>query len=236
MGSLLPLENRFIVSEGLKAANIKNGFFKALLEKQAYSITGKMNSSWNEIVAATNATSIAFYIVPLINALVRVGTMAEKELLLRAFTDGNALVPSGKRGEKGTMTTAAIEAVRVCGNARTKQNKIRDTAVERLEYKIFKYDLLENEVLFIELDDEDSFPAELNGLIANQLCSKYKKPTIVARRDDFGEIKGSARAPGQTELTDFRQFLADSNLFTFAQGQEMALNTFSAISGVALCG
>ena len=38
MGSMLELENRYIVCEGLK--NINNKLFLALMDKQAYSITG----------------------------------------------------------------------------------------------------------------------------------------------------------------------------------------------------
>ena len=42
-------------------------------------------------------------------------------------------------------------------------------AVARLEQKIFKHDLLENQILFIRLEEDDKFPSELNGLIAMQL-------------------------------------------------------------------
>lgn len=75
MGSMLSLENRYIVYTGLDINHIKNDFFKCLLNKQAYSITGKQSASWQEIVNKLNPICIAFYIVPLINALIRVGTM-----------------------------------------------------------------------------------------------------------------------------------------------------------------
>ena len=87
----------------------------------------------------------------------------EKERLFMAFIDGTTMVPCNKRGAKGTMEQVAIESARECTNARTKQNKIKDEAVARLEQKIFKHDLLENKILFIRLDDEDNFPPELNG-------------------------------------------------------------------------
>ena len=82
MGSMLELENRYIVETGFSEQHIKNDFFKCLLNKQGYSITGKMSPSWSDIVAKTNAISVAFYIVPLVNAMIRVGTMPEKERLL----------------------------------------------------------------------------------------------------------------------------------------------------------
>lgn len=222
MGSMIDMENRYIVYEGLREQNIKNIFLKTLLEKQAYSITGKMNASWSDICQAANAISVAFYIVPMVNAMIRIGTMPEKERLFQAFIDGDALVPSGKRGAKGTMEKVAIESARECTNAKNKQNKIKETAVDRLEVKIFKHDLLENKVLFVRLDDDDDFPAELNGLVAMQLSAKFKKPTIVARLNSQGFDRGSARGLNQSELKDFKQFLTDSGLFEYAQGHANA--------------
>ena len=54
--------------------------------------------------------AIAFYIVPLVNAMIRVGTMAEKERLFLAFVEGDTMVPCGKRGAKGTMERVDIES------------------------------------------------------------------------------------------------------------------------------
>lgn len=222
MGSMIEMENRYIVETGLSEAHIKNDFFKCLLNKQAYSITGKMSASWQDIVEATNAISVAFYIVPLVNAMIRVGTMAEKERLFLAFIDGGRMVPSGKRGAKGTMERIDIESARECTNAKNKQNRLKEAAVDRLEAKIFKYDLLENKVLFVRLDDDDDFPPELNGLIAMQLSAKFKKPTIVARLNAQGYDRGSARGMNQSELKDFRQFLLNTEMFEYAQGHANA--------------
>jgi single-stranded-DNA-specific exonuclease len=220
MGSVLEMENRYIITAGLK--NIKNDFFKALLEKQAYSITKKMGASWDDIMEKLTPTSVAFYIVPLVNGMIRVGTMEEKERLFLAFIDGSRLVPSGKRGAKGTMERVDVEAARECANAKARQDKAKLAAVERLEAKIFKYDLLENKVLFVRLEDDDKFPSELNGLIAMQLAAKYKKPTIVARLNEQGFDRGSARGVDKSELKDFKQFLMDSGYFEYAQGHANA--------------
>lgn len=222
MGSMLELENRYIVETGFSEQHIKNDFFKCLLNKQGYSITGKMSPSWSEIVAKTNAISVAFYIVPLVNAMIRVGTMPEKERLFLAFIDGGRLVPCGKRGAKGTMERVDIESARECTNAKNKQTKLRDSAVDRLEAKIFKYDLLENKILFVRLEDDDVFPSEMNGLIAMQLAARFKKPTIVARLNKQGFDRGSARGMNQSDLKDFKQFLDESGYFEYAQGHANA--------------
>ena len=222
MGSVLDMENRYIIYAGLSKEHIKNDFLKCLLNKQAYSITGKMGATWDDIIEKTNPISIAFYIVPLVNAMIRVGTMPEKERLFMAFIDGSQMVPCNKRGAKGTMERVDIESTRECVNAKSKQDKTKLDAVERLEAKIFKHDLLENKVLFVRLEDTERFPSELNGLIAMQLAAKYKKPTIVARLNDQGFDRGSARGMNQSELRDFREFLLGSGMFEYAQGHANA--------------
>ena len=209
MMSMLSLENRYIVHTGLN--NINNYFFKALCEKQSFSMGGKINP-----------ISVAFYITPLINAMIRAGAEDEKQRCFQAFIDGHALVESHKRGAKGTFEEVAIESARECTNARAKQNRILDKAVEQLEIKIAKHDLLENKILFVRLEEDDQFPPELNGLVAMKLSAKYKKPTIVARLNNEGEIKGSSRGLNESELTSFKNFMDNSGYFTFTAGHDNA--------------
>lgn len=209
MGSVLSLENRYIMKHGF--ANVKNFFFQTLLDKQSYSMGGKVNP-----------ISVAFYIVPMINAMIRVGGDAEKERLYRAFVEGEEKIISKKRGAmNGTLEYIAVESARECSNAKTRQNATIEKAIEQLEVKIFKHDLLENKVLFIRLDDED-FPSEIVGLIAMKLSAKYKKPTIIGRLGWDGNIKGSIRGLSNCALTDFKAFLTASGLFEYVQGHANA--------------
>ena len=209
MMSMLSLENRYIVHTGFQ--NIKNYFLRALCEKQSFSMGGKVTPM-----------TVAFYITPLINAMIRAGSQEEKERCFLAFIDGHQMVPSNKRGAKGTFEEVAIESARECTNARSKQNRILDKAEEDLEIKIHKYNLLENKVLFVRLEDDDQFPSELNGLVAMRLSAKYKRPTIVARLNDEGEIKGSSRGLNESELTSFKNFMDESGYFTFTAGHDNA--------------
>lgn len=209
MGSVLEMENRYIIEKGL--SNIHNFFFQTLIDKQSYSMNDKVNS-----------TTVAFYIVPLINAMIRVGTMEEKERLFGAFIDGTKKVSSNKRGAKGIEELLAVESARECTNAKNRQNKIKDNAVDSLEAKIYKLGLIDNKVLFVRLDDDDDFPSELNGLVAMQLSAKFKKPTIVARLNEEGFIRGSARGLNESELSDFKTFLTDSGYFEYALGHANA--------------
>lgn len=205
MMSMLEVENQYLVQTGFK--NIKNKMFRTLLEKQDYSMGGKITP-----------ITVAFYIVPLINAMIRVGSMDEKERLYLSFVMPEVMVDCHKRGAKGTKERLCIESTRECVNAKSHQDKMKEQMVEKLEAKIFKKDLLSNQVLFIRLEDDDVFPAELNGLVAMSIASKYKRPTIVARLNDEGYIRGSARAPGHIELSSFKDFLNQTNLFEYTLG------------------
>lgn len=220
MGSMLELENRYIAYHGLKSLN--NKLLWAFAEKQAYSITGAMGASRQQIIDALNPISVAFYIVPLVNAMIRVGTMAEKTRLFEAFLDGDKLIPSGKRGAKGTLDRAGAEAARECSNARNRQNKMLDEALFKMEVKIINNNLLDNKILFCRLEEEDDFPSELNGLLAMKLSAQYKKPTIVARKCPDGVNKGSMRGLNQSELRSFKEFLEGSGLFTLVAGHDNA--------------
>lgn len=208
-GSVLDMENRYIMKTGFKYIN--NYFFKEAIKKQDYSMKG-----------VVNPTSVAFYIVPMMNAIVRVGTMEEKERLFMALVDGTQMVPSGKRGAKGTMEQVAIESLRECTNAKSRQNRIIESMVESLEIKIHKHDLLENKILFVRLDDDDKFPAEITGLVAMKLAARFKRPTILARLNTDGYNKGSLRNNNDCELTDFKKFLNESGYFEYAQGHANA--------------
>lgn len=90
MVSLQEFETAHLVRCGIQ--NIKNPFFKTMVEKQAYSLKDGLNPF-----------GIAFYIAPYINATIRVGAQSEKLILFESMLDnrGYELIPSTKRGCKG---------------------------------------------------------------------------------------------------------------------------------------
>lgn len=203
------IENRCIFSIGF--SNINNFFFKTLVEKQSYSMGGKVNP-----------TTVAFYIVPLINAMIRVGTMDEKKRLFQAVIDGESLVESHKRGAKGTFEKCAIESARECTNAKAKQDRMKKQMMDQLEIQIFNNNLLDHKILFIELDDDINFPPELNGLTAMGLAAKYKKPTLLGRRNNEGEIKGSIRGVANSPLESLKNYLDSTEMFDYVTGHDNA--------------
>lgn len=210
MGSILEMENRYIIFEGLR--NINNFFFKCLVEKQDYSMGGKVNP-----------ITVAFYIVPLINGIIRAGSMEEKTLMFEAFIDGERIVESDKRGAKpGDTERLAIKQVRKCVNSRSRQNTTLDKAEGEIEAKIHKFGLLDNKILIICLDDDNTFPSELNGLLAMRLAAKYAHPTLIVRLTSDGTLRGSGRGIDNSQFPDFKKFLTDSHYFKLAQGHPNA--------------
>lgn len=106
-------ETRYYISKGL--TQINNGFFKQLIEQQSYSLFKTSNT--------LNYIKIAFYIAPLINAMVRVGTMEEKRQMFQAFIEPDAMIQSTKRGAKpGDMVRVCEEVARKATNAKSRQN------------------------------------------------------------------------------------------------------------------
>lgn len=212
MMDLNELETRYIVEQGL--SNINNLFLLSLIEKQSYSL-GE---------GPITPTKISFYIVPLVNALIRVGTDQEKETMFEAFINGTKMVPSTKRGAKDTMETVCEQATRNCVNARSRQNRAKEKASDTIDMIICKEGLDENKILTIVIDD-DTIDTTLTGLLAMQTAQKYKRPTLIMRRvDDGGKeyYRGSGRGLDSSALTDFRQFLLDSGLMDYAEGHASA--------------
>lgn len=205
----LEIENQYIWSYGF--SHINNFFLKTLIDKQNFSMKG-----------IVNPTTVAFYISPLLNAVTRVGTTEEKLHMAEAFINGEKLIPSNKKGHKGELVALAAEATRECVNAKSRQARILDNIEEKIDIKINKEDLLINKVLFVELDDDDDFPSTLNGLLATRLTNKYSRPTIVARANDDGYIRGSARAIKTENMDSFKQYLEESEMFEYVLGHPLA--------------
>ena len=212
------VETNYIMVEGLK--NIKNKGFQTLIEAQSYSLKNKAVYPYTGLTT----TDIAFYIAPLINAITRVGTMEEKENMFYCFIEPDRLVRSTKRGAKPEDTETAAEATARCGaNAKARQKRIQDKALDLIDFRIQKNELYDNNIILLEIEPEDNIPQDLTGLIAMQVVSKYHKPCMLGRRNDFDNIQGSTRSDENfVGLPSFKTFLEESNLINFVAGHENA--------------
>lgn len=221
MMNLNTLENRYICDYGF--SHIKNFGLKKLVQQQGYSLfgTSDITDSYINNIKLT-PIQVAFYIAPLINALIRVGTMSEKEILFKSFIAGEETVLSTKRGHKGETETIAEQNARNCTNARNRQNREKDKALELLDIQIMNDCIDDNKILILNADDLNTSNT-LTGLCAMGVAAKYKKPVLLGRTTPDGKyIKGSIRGVNGSELKDFRQFLLNSNLMEYVEGHANA--------------
>lgn len=210
-------ETRYIIKDGL--ANIKNEGLAAMIEAQSYSLKERATYPYS-----LTPIDVAFYICPLINAIVRVGTMQEKECLFYALTNPYKELKSTKRGAKeNDIELAKDQAARVAKNVKSRQDRIKEKAINLVDFKIQKEGLDENNLIIVELDDSDDIPNELTGLIAQNVVSKYNKPCFIVRRDSHNILKGSLRNNGNfQDLPQLRSVLDNTGLFELLAGHENA--------------
>ena len=207
-------ETRRLIDKGLR--QIRNPYFRGAIDKDQFHFT-------NEITPI----GVAFYIAPLINATTRVGTQEEKLMLFESMLDfrGYELVPSTKRGCKGQAETRVEQACRNCTNIKSRQTKIRDNSLEKIEQIIVNQNLLSNKILIVQLDDLIT-DRNLTGLIANQLMSEYQRPVLILNRieNENGTItwEGSGRGYDKSRLKDFRGFLENNKYVMYAEGHANA--------------
>ena len=56
------------------------------------------------------------------------------------------------------------------------------------------------------------------SVVAMQLSAKYKKPTIIARLNNEGYVRGSSRGINNSELESFKDFMDSTGLFEYTAG------------------
>ena len=232
MMDMKDFETHYLTKDGLQ--RIRNPFFQEMVNRQSYKLDNNMTPF-----------GIAFYVVPYINAMTRSGTLEEKYLIFEAMLEWRAdeMIPSTKRGFKGTFEKRIEQAGRTCFNVKSRQKKNQDASLENIENIIAELGLLENKILVVPTEQEE-VDKNLAGLIANQLASKYARPTLVLRRieasnkiievdENYKPIdmidngttiiyEGSGRNYGKSRLENFRQFCNDTGLVMYAEGHASA--------------
>ena len=156
MMDLRDYETKHLIHRGL--TNIRNPFFKGMVDKNAYSLGSDLTPM-----------GIAFYVAPYVNATIRMGTPEEKQIMFEAMLDFKAYreIPSTKRGCKGQKEQVVEQAVRNCVNIKNRQTKARDSGVEIIENLIKTNNLLDNKVLIVQVPAAAHIEKNLTGLIAN---------------------------------------------------------------------
>ena len=168
--SLTSIETRYLISEGFKPENIHNPYIYEMWQKNKFKL--------GEHISSIDA---AFYIVPMINAVQRSGTIEEKELLFKSMLKYEAFqqILSNKRGHKvGEMERLIDQAVRMSTNVKNRQTRAQDAAMADLEKMIEDQHLLNHKVILFTLD-EGQIDRNIGGLIANKIANEYQRPCCI---------------------------------------------------------
>ena len=202
MMSLTSIETKHLINKGFLPENIHNPYIYEMWQKNKFKL--------GEHITSIDA---AFYIVPMINAVQRSGSIEEKELLFKSMLKSDAfeMIPSNKRGHKpGEEERLVDQAVRMSTNVKNRQTRTQDAGMELLEKKIEKEGLLKHKVLLFTLKD-GQVDRNIAGLIANKLAAKYQRPCCVITETD-NNYQGSARGYELTGLTNFKDICDEAGV------------------------
>ena len=205
-------ETKAFANVGL--SKIRNKLFKAFIKKQEYSI--------NNVI---NAINVQFYVTPLVNACVRVGTEEEKDLMFRAFVEQDATFKYTKRGSEEEVDENIYDRVaRLCSNARNRQGNMVKKCIPLVDEQVDRNKMNDDKVLFINATDIIS--DTLTGLMAIKVAEKYNRPCVVLRRrSDDSETPiygGSCRNVDYSPIQNLKEFLESLNTFDFVSGHPNA--------------
>ena len=217
MASYKQLEIRALMNIGLN--NIVNPFVKGMATANDYSIQ-KMNG--------INYYSVAFYIVPFINAITRSGSLEEKDIVFKGMLEQYAyvMVPCSKRGCKGQEWELWQEAVLIAQRVKRRQTKLQDETMAFLENKIQEEHLNDNAIILL-LVEPGQVERNLAGLCANKIQAKYQKPCAILIRskqkeDSEDYYRGSMRNYSLSPIDDLKSELEKTGEIEFCAGHANA--------------
>ncbi len=195
-----------IAIENMKMGRI-NPFFEALINKNNYSM--------NNVI---NIKNIQWVIVPQINAMIRVGSYEEKEMLFRAFIGEQEEFDFLKRD--GTVVEENLQerVARLCSNEKGKQDRQKKKMVNTLVNGIEQE--CQNDKVIV-YDATNVVTNDLTGLVASSLASKFSRPVILlhGREDKLG---GSARNCKNSFVENLKDEVSSVNVLDFALGHQSA--------------
>lgn len=214
MMSLKEIETKHLINKGFEPDNVVNPFIYGMWCKNAYKL-GDQVTSWGA----------AWYIAPLVNAIVRSGSQEEKELVFKSMLImcANEQIPSTKRGHKlGEMETILAAALRACTNVKNHQTKAEKAGLELLEKRIEDEHMLDHKVLFFKMEPGQIHP-NIAGLVANRIMGKYQRPVcILTHNSTENTYAGSARGCDITGIVTFKTICYMTGVIEWAVGHEGA--------------
>lgn len=199
-------ETRYLTDMGL--LNISNKCFKALVDAQDYSMGGKIN-----------VHNVQWYITPILNGMIRIGSQEEKELLFKAFIEQDGFFKYKKRATKDKPAETIQESIydraaRLCKNAKSRQDKQKEKCVSQIA-EIAQNISKEDKVVMI--DTSDILDNGLTGVVAIKIAEMFNKPCILLNKfldKKTGKITygGSARNIDHSPIDSFKDIVNSTNI------------------------
>lgn len=199
-------ETRYITNIGL--LNIENKCLQALIKAQDYSMNGKVNIH-----------NIQWYITPVLNGMIRIGSNDEKELLFRAFIEQDEYFEYKKRATKDKPAETIQESIydraaRLCKNAKSRQDKMKEKGVKAISEIV---DELPNDDKVIMVDVTEVLDSGLTGVVAIKIAEQYNKPCILLKQHYDKKKKksvfgGSARNIDYSPIDSFKDIINSTGI------------------------
>lgn len=230
MMSLQSIETKHLILKGFKNENLKNPFIYGMAQKNKFSLGDKITPM-----------GAAFYIAPFVNAMVRSGTLEEKELLFKSMLKHEAFkeVLSNKRGHKlGETESLLDQALRTATNVKNRQTRAQDAGMSLIEGLIEKDHMMEHKVLLFLLEP-GQIDRNIAGLCANKIMAKYQRPVCILTKIKeidtsmvltsnppqpcyYDTYQGSARGCDKVGINDFKDICAETGAIMYAEGHQGA--------------
>lgn len=195
-------ETRFYTDLGL--LNVKNKCLDALIKAQEYSMNGKVNIH-----------NIQWYITPILNGCIRFGSLEEKMLLFKAFIEQDEFFEYKKKATKDKPAETIQESIydraaRLCKNAKARQDKAKDKAVDEIISQIH-IDESDKVVIF---DTTEIMDSSLTGVVAIKIAEHFNRPCILLQRFSADFYGGSARNIDHSPISSFKNIANEIELLS----------------------
>lgn len=197
--------------------NIRNPFIK-------YAVTSKIGDE------VPTTQDMSYGVIPLVNAVCRIGTLEEKKLLFKALSQSEDLkefeVIKKRKKDKETgkfynyevKYTGYMKAYDTLLEVKERQKEIVKDVVKDIRTTNGR---LRNEtgIAFVKIPKLPN--GNITGLIAQKISSDLGKPCLMFQEEDNGILKGSGRSNDKW-IDSLKDWCNDSGLFIQAQGHDNA--------------
>lgn len=214
MVDLRNFETRYLVLKGIENFGLYNEFLQEIVEKQAYSLQGKVTIK-----------GVGWYVSPLFNAVIRMGKQEDKINIFRALIGEQEYIEYQPRRKSKNDPKPEVEMhslqktmARMCGNIKGSQDRAVKKGVDLLNDKIKSENADSDKILMVDVTEE--LDSNFTGLVANKLAGTYRRPTILLRKKtgDNNLYGGSCRNYNLFPIINFKNFLDELGTFNYVAG------------------